>query len=130
MRLFGLIGYLLLHSISKKYFTDKFEREGLVDCQYENFSIASIDELKKLIELPGLELLNVTIPYYEKVIPFLYQSSPVVKRIKACNCIKIKDGKLYGYNTDIAGFEKSLKKNWTPFIQSNAHILGTGGSAK
>ena len=94
MRLFGLIGYPLSHSFSKKYFAEKFEREGLNDCKYENFPIASIDELKKILAQPGLEGLNVTIPYKEKVIPFLYQSSPIVKKIKASNCIKIKDGKL------------------------------------
>ena len=130
MRLFGLIGFPLSHSFSKKYFTEKFEREGLNDCKYENFPIASIDELKKILSMPGLEGLNVTIPYKEKVIPFLYQSSAVVKKIKACNCIKIKDGKLYGYNTDIVGFERSLKKTWNPFVHSHALILGTGGSAK
>lgn len=130
MRLFGLIGFPLSHSFSKKYFTEKFEREGLKDCSYENFPIATIDEFKKILALPGLEGLNVTIPYKEKVISFLHQSSDVVRKIKACNCIKIRNGKLYGYNTDIFGFEKSLKKNWNPFIHSHALILGTGGSAK
>ena len=130
MRLFGLIGFPLSHSFSKKYFTEKFEREGLNDCRYENFAIPSIDDLKKILSNPELEGLNVTIPYKEKVIPFLFQASPVVKKIKACNCIRIKNGRLYGYNTDIAGFEKSLKKNWNPFLHSHALILGTGGSAK
>jgi shikimate dehydrogenase len=130
MRLFGLIGFPLSHSFSKKYFTEKFEKEGLKDCAYENFPIPSIEELKKILATPGLEGFNVTIPYKEKVIPFLHFISPVVKKVKACNCIKIKNGKLYGYNTDIAGFEKSLKKNWNPFLHSHALILGTGGSAK
>ena len=130
MRVFGLIGFPLSHSFSKKYFTEKFEREGLKDCVYENFPIAAIDELKKVLTTPGLEGFNVTIPYKEKVIPFLYQSSQVVRKIKACNCIKIKEGKLFGYSTDIVGFEKALKKNWNPFLHTNALILGTGGSAK
>lgn len=130
MRLFGLIGFPLSHSFSKKYFTNKFEREGLVDCLYENFPLASIEELQKILSLPGLEGFNITIPYKEKVLSFLDYSSDVVKKIKACNCIKIRDGKLFGYNTDIAGFEKALKKNWNPFIHTNALILGTGGSAK
>ena len=52
MRLFGLIGFPLSHSFSKKYFTEKFEREGLNDCKYENFPIASIDELKKILSMP------------------------------------------------------------------------------
>ena len=80
MRLFGLIGFPLSHSFSKKYFTEKFEREGLNDCKYENFPIASIDELKKILSMPGLEGLNVTIPYKEKVIPFLISLQPLYER--------------------------------------------------
>jgi shikimate dehydrogenase len=130
MRLYGLIGYPLSHSFSKKYFTEKFEKEGLKDCTYENFPIPDIDNLKKILTRPGLMGLNVTIPYKEQVISFLHYPSAIVKKIRACNCIKIKNGKLYGYNTDIAGFEKSLGKKWNPFIHTRALILGTGGSEK
>ena len=130
MRLFGLIGYPLSHSFSKKYFTEKFEKEGLRDCTYENFPIPIIDDLKKVLALPGLQGLNVTIPYKEQVIPFLHQSSDIVKKINACNCIKIADGKLYGFNTDVAGFENSLKGKLNPAIHQQALILGTGGSSK
>ncbi|GAC1426869.1 MAG: shikimate dehydrogenase [Chitinophagaceae bacterium] len=130
MRQFGLIGYPLSHSFSKKYFTEKFEREELHDCLYENYPIASIDELTDLLKNnPLLEGINVTIPYKEQVLSFLFQQSAVVKRIKACNCIKIEKGKLVGYNTDVAGFELSL----TPKLDAGhkqALILGTGGAAK
>ena len=73
MRLFGLIGYPLSHSFSKKYFTEKFEQEGLTDCRYELFPIATINELPGiLIKHPELEGLNVTVPYKRQVIPFLH----------------------------------------------------------
>jgi shikimate dehydrogenase len=130
MQLYGLIGYPLTHSFSKKYFTQKFERDGRKDCVYENYPIADINGLKQILSLPDLKGLNVTIPYKEQVISFLDHSSAVVKKIRACNCIKIKEGKLYGYNTDIFGFENSLKKKWNPFIHHPALILGTGGSEK
>lgn len=130
MRRFGLIGFPLSHSFSKKYFTEKFEKEKLVDCTYENFPLTSIEELKMVLSLPGLEGLNVTIPYKEQVLSLLDYSSEVVKKIKACNCIKIKEGKLSGYNTDVTGFEKSLKNKLNQAIHKNALILGTGGSAK
>ena len=62
MRHFGLIGYPLSHSFSKKYFTEKFEKEGLNDCTYENYPIHSIDKLQELLDNnPLLEGLNVTI---------------------------------------------------------------------
>jgi shikimate dehydrogenase len=112
MRLFGLIGYPLSHSFSKKYFTERFEKEGLTDCRYELFSIAGINELKNVLESnPELCGLNVTIPYKEQVLSFLDEEDDVVKKIKACNCIDIKKGKLKGYNTDVEGFERSLKKH-------------------
>jgi shikimate dehydrogenase len=130
MQLYGLIGYPLSHSFSKKYFTEKFRREGLDDCVYENFPLPAIEGLKEVLLKPGLCGLNVTIPYKEQVLSFLDDASDVVKKIRACNCIRIKDGKLYGHNTDVLGFEGSLKKKLNPFLHKKALILGTGGSAK
>lgn len=129
MRSFGLIGYPLSHSFSKKYFTEKFEKENLTDCRYENYSIASIELLHDILGHQELEGLNITIPYKEKVIPFLTHLSEEVKQIGACNCIKIKDGKLWGFNTDVKGFEQSLKRKLKP-SHINALVLGTGGASK
>ncbi|HHJ10008.1 MAG TPA: shikimate dehydrogenase [Bacteroidetes bacterium] len=133
MRKFGLIGYPLSHSFSKSYFTDKFSREGIKDVVYENYPLESIRELPELIRsVPDLEGLNVTIPYKEKVIPFLNDLAGEAKVINAVNTIKIirTDGiRLTGYNTDVWGFETSLRpllKPWHTF----ALILGTGGAAK
>jgi len=130
MRQFGLIGFPLSHSFSKKYFTEKFEKEGWQDCQYDNHPIDAITQLPDLLQsYPLLEGLNITIPYKEQVIPFLYKQSPVVKETGACNCIKIADGRLTGFNTDVTGFELSLKERLAPH-HKNALILGTGGAAK
>lgn len=130
MRLFGLIGYPLGHSFSKKYFSDKFLLEGLPGCEYRNFEIPSVDHLAALIDhTPFLTGLNVTIPYKEKVIPLLHEKNEVVEKTGACNCIRIIDGRLYGYNTDVIGFEKSLKRKLLPH-HTKALVLGTGGSSK
>ena len=130
MRKFGLIGFPLSHSFSKKYFSEKFEREGLIECQFENFPIASLSEFKNILQQhPDLEGLGVTIPYKESIISFLDEVSDMVKKVRACNCIKIRKGKLIGFNTDVAGFESSLKTVLRPG-QKNALILGTGGASK
>ncbi len=130
MRQFGLIGYPLSHSFSKKYFTEKFATAGMADCSYENYPMAAISDLPALFSArPALEGINITIPYKEQVIPFLSAQSDVVKQIQACNCIKIQDGQLKGYNTDVTGFEQSL----LPLLQRHhqqALVLGTGGAAK
>lgn len=130
MKGYGLIGYPLGHSFSKKYFTDKFSKEGITDCEYDNFSIPDIKELKDILsdhsELCGF---NITIPHKQAVISFLDDSSNLPEGLTACNCVKIEDGKLIGYNTDVAGFEQSL----SPLLNSNhkkALILGNGGAAE
>jgi shikimate dehydrogenase len=130
MRLYGLIGYPLSHSFSKKYFTEKFEREGLKDSQYELFPVSSIEELPQLLEKhPELCGLNVTIPYKEQVLSYLHSENELVKAIRACNCIDIRNGRLKGYNTDVIGFERSLLEQWQPH-HKKALILGTGGVSK
>ncbi len=129
MKQFGLIGYPLAHSFSQKFFTKKFEDENLNDCRYDAFSIPSIDELPNILTAnPDLIGLNVTIPYKEQVLSFLDEKTALVKKVKACNCIKIINGKLKGHNTDAPAFEKSLKEKLQPH-HIKALILGTGGAA-
>jgi shikimate dehydrogenase len=128
MRLFGLIGHPLTHSFSQRYFTNKFEKEGLTDCRFENFSIPSIDELPGIIKNnPELEGLAVTIPYKQQVLKYL-SDQKLPTGLPSCNCIAISNGKLTGYNTDHSGFEKSLLSLLKPHHR-NALVLGTGGAA-
>jgi shikimate dehydrogenase len=129
-RLFGLIGYPLSHSFSKKYFTEKFEKEKIIDCRYELFPISSITDLKTILETnSALSGLNVTIPYKESIIQYLDGMSEAVSEIRACNCIRIVDGKLTGHNTDVIGFEEMIRPYLNPH-HNKALILGTGGAAK
>jgi shikimate dehydrogenase len=128
MRRFGLIGYPLSHSFSQKYFTEKFEREGIGNCRYENFPIADISELKDILRShPDLEGLNVTIPYKLQVISSLDDTKHLP--IPACNCIKITSGKLSGFNTDVIGFKLSLHSKLKPHHRQ-ALILGKGGASE
>jgi shikimate dehydrogenase len=129
MRKFGLIGYPLTHSFSQRYFTEKFEREGITDCTYSNFSIAGIGELPGVLDELELCGLNVTIPYKRAVLDYLHYKSDVVAAIGACNCIRIEGGQLTGHNTDVVGFEQSLVRRLAPH-HSRALVLGTGGAAK
>ncbi len=130
MKSFGLIGSSLSHSFSKEYFEDKFQRENIEGCAYHLFELKSIEQLPALLKSnPDLVGLNVTIPYKESVLAFLYEVSAEAKAVGAVNCITIESGKLRGFNTDIYGFEISLSK----FIINNntqAFVLGAGGSSK
>lgn len=128
-RLFGLIGYPLSHSFSKKYFTEKFAREGISGCAYELFPLSSINELEDLLHShPELQGLNVTIPYKQQVLPYLHSLEGIPEGMGACNCIRITGGKLQGFNTDTIGFQKSFSPFLRPWHQK-ALVLGNGGAA-
>ncbi len=130
-KVFGLIGASVSHSFSKAYFDEKFFREGLRDYHYELFPLNSISDIESLLkETKGLTGLNVTIPYKEQVFKYLDEVDGFAKRIGAVNVIKIKDGKLQGYNTDSDAFFETIEK-WLPENNTlSALILGTGGSSK
>lgn len=130
MRKFGLIGYPLGHSFSKRYFTQKFEKDGIQDCSFDLYEIADISMFPKIIqENPELEGLSVTIPYKQKIIPYLHELDPACKKIGAVNCIQFRHGRLKGYNTDYIGFKNSLE-NWLQGQKPLALVLGTGGASK
>ncbi|MBK5272883.1 MAG: shikimate dehydrogenase [Bacteroidia bacterium] len=129
MRLFGLIGNPLSHSFSKKYFDEKFRKEGLTNCRYELFPIQSIDDLRELLQKnPGLKGLNITIPYKQQILSWLFSNAGIPEGIQACNCINISQGKLFGYNTDVVGFKRSLLPLLQPW-HKKALVLGNGGAA-
>ena len=134
MQKYGLVGYPLKHSFSIGYFNEKFSSEK-IEAEYINFEIPDINNFPEIIQAnPNLHGLNVTIPYKEKVIPYLDELDKQTAAIGAVNVIKIirnKGGKpkLIGYNSDIIGFTQSIQ----PLLQSHhkkALILGTGGASK
>jgi shikimate dehydrogenase len=134
MRKFGLIGYPLGHSFSKKYFSEKFIRENISDCQYENYPLINIDLLVELISNNSdIYGLNVTIPYKSAVIKYLDFIDEQAKSIGAVNVLKFnRNGDKVvskGFNTDIDGFRNSIFPYLGEKIK-NALVLGTGGGAK
>src|SRR5690606_21728990 len=145
MKKFGLIGYPLVHSFSKQYYTEKFENLGLSDHSYELFPLQALSELPQLLkDEPKLCGLNVTIPHKIGVLYYLDWVSPEAKVVNAVNCIKIlkrdpledlfsgecslERVRLHGYNTDVYGFEESLKPVFNK-SHTRAMVLGNGGAA-
>lgn len=130
MRLFGLIGHPLSHSFSEKYFTEKFAKDGITDCRYTTYDLPDLACLPPLLQKnPTLEGLNITLPYKEKIRPFLDHIDPEAAEIGAVNVLRIRKGRLKGYNTDCFGFKKSLLRQLDK-ARPAALILGTGGAAK
>jgi len=130
MNRFGLIGYPLGHSFSQQYFNNKFKTENLNDCFFDLFPIENVDSFPELLDAhKDLKGLAVTIPYKESVFNFLTNIDESALEIDAVNCIKISSGISTGYNTDVIGFENSIKPILQPH-HKKALILGTGGGSK
>lgn len=130
---YGLAGFPLEHSFSKKYFTEKFEKEHIT-ARYLNFEIAQINDIYQIIkEFPDLQGFNVTIPHKQNILPLLDSLSEEAQKIGAVNCVWLKrcNGNIFlaGYNTDVVGFQTSLQ-DFIPEHISQALILGNGGAAK
>jgi len=134
MDLYGIVGFPLTHSFSPRYFTGKFEREG-IDAEYVKFEIPDISLFPEIIfSNVNLKGLNVTIPYKEQIMKYLDRLDSQAEDIGAINVIKVQRDndkvELIGYNSDIVGFQNSIQ----PLLDKSAHaqalILGTGGASK
>jgi shikimate dehydrogenase len=129
MKKFGLIGYPLGHSFSPGFFKDKFAREGIEWATYQAYPLTRIEEIETLFD-QGIRGLNVTIPYKESVLSHLTSLDPISREIGAVNTILISEGEKIGYNTDVYGFEMSLRGVLKGRIPNGALILGSGGASK
>ena len=129
--IYGLIGNPLSHSFSKRYFSEKFQREGINHSVYELFELERIDQLPAVFNrYPTLRGLNVTIPYKQQVIAYVDRLDPVAERIGAVNTLRIRDGQKTGFNSDYYGFRDSLLPWLRGAPVSKALVLGTGGASK
>lgn len=130
MRRFGLIGRPLGHSLSQRYFEKKFAAEGIGDACYNLYELPDITALENLISaVDGLCGLNVTIPYKQSVIPYLDSTDDEAAAVGAVNCIRISNGHLRGYNTDIEGIRSTLTTLLAQRSIDRALVLGSGGAA-
>ena len=120
---FGVIGEHLKHSFSKEI------HEKIADYSYVVKEIEP-NKLGDFLTEADFCGINVTIPYKEKVIPYLYNISDTAKKIGAINTVVNKDGKLYGYNTDYMGMRSLILRNGIDLKGKKALILGNGGTAK
>jgi len=133
MDIYGLIGKNIKHSFSPDYMNHYFQKNG-IDAEYRLFELDSPEEFPDLIaaniDLVGL---NVTIPYKRSLGQYFHSLDKPAILTGAINTIKIARQKnktiLTGYNTDVIGFEKTIR----PIIKNRritkAIILGTGGSS-
>lgn len=128
MNKYALIGAKLGHSYSKiihNYVFNKFNLKA-------NYELIETTDLAGFVlyAKSNLKGFNVTIPYKEKILPYLDEISEEAKILKNVNTVKNIDGKLYGYNTDYAGFLGMLNYYNIDYSNKDCYILGSGGAAK
>lgn len=132
MKLYGIIGKPLDHSLSPKFFNALFKKYRR-ECHYLPFQVEK-PHLKNLIvcmKLVDVYGLNVTAPYKEAVVPFMDRLDPAAKKCGAVNTIVRRKHRFIGYNTDGAGFLKALRlrRKISP-ARKKIVILGAGGAAR
>lgn len=126
----GLIGFPLTHSFSPRYIKDIFVKANIDHLHSYNLYPLEHEEQLRNFRVLKLDGFNVTIPYKEKIIPYLDCLSEEAKIIGAVNCVKKEGNQYVGYNTDAYGFEKSLPSPEQYENPIHALILGTGGASK
>ena len=120
---YGLIGEHLTHSFSK------IIHEKIADYVYEIKEIEP-QNVDSFMKSKSFLAINVTIPYKEKVIPYLDYIDNSAKKIGAVNTVVNKNGKLYGYNTDYSGMMGLINKIGLNIKEKKVLIIGTGGTSK
>ncbi len=123
-----VIGDPIKHSLSPKIHNYWFKKNN-IDAIYEKYSPSKdqIEEVIKQIKDEKLFAMNVTVPYKQTVIPFLEELSPEAQKTNSVNTIFKKNGKIFGDNTDIIGFELAIKNENINLSEKTALILGAGG---
>lgn len=131
-RYLGVIGHPLKRSLSPVFQQAAIDHLGL-DLRYEAMpsSAETLAETVASLRAPDCLGANVTIPHKEAVIPLLDEIDELARRVGAVNTIVNRDGRLYGHNTDVAGFLRALRQDggFDP-AGARALVAGAGGAAR
>jgi len=120
---YGCIGEHLTHSFSKEI------HNALTDYEYDILEIPK-EKLADFAESKSFSAINVTIPYKEQIMPYMYYIDAHAKEIGAVNTVVNRSGKLYGYNTDFHGMKELISHAGIQIENKKVVILGTGGTSK
>ena len=128
-RIFGVAGDPIAHSLSPLMHNAAFRRENVnaILLPLITHKVADLITLARELPLAGSA---VTMPLKQEVLPHLANSDPLTARIPACNTLRTgADGKLYGFNTDVAGVIRPLERR-LKLQGARIVVLGAGGAAR
>ncbi len=128
-RIFGVAGNPIAHSLSPIMHLTAFRREN-VNAVMLPLKVKALDDLLTMVRDLPLDGVAVTMPLKQEVLPHLANMDPLTARIGACNTLRTgADGKLYGFNTDVAGVVRPLEKRMR-LKDARILVLGAGGAAR
>ncbi len=128
-RIFGVAGNPIAHSLSPLMHLTAFRREN-VNAIMLPLRVRTLDDLLTVVRDLPLDGVAITMPLKQEVLPHLANMDPLTARIGACNTLRTgADGKLYGFNTDVAGVVRPLEKRMR-LKGSRILVLGAGGAAR
>ncbi|MDC0397604.1 shikimate dehydrogenase [Candidatus Pelagibacter sp.] len=128
MKKFLVIGNPIEHSLSPTLHNYWIKNNG-IDAIYEKKKLNEneLEQIILLVKEKKIDGINVTVPFKKAIIPFLDELSIEAKSTQSVNTIYLKENKVMGHNTDIVGFEASIKKSEYNLVNKEILILGAGG---
>ncbi len=128
-RIFAVAGNPIAHSLSPLMHSTAFRREN-VNAVMLPLKVRTLDDLLTIVRDLPLDGVAVTMPLKQEVLPHLANMDPLTGRIGACNTLRTgADGKLYGFNTDVAGIVRPLERR-IKLHGARILVLGAGGAAR
>ena len=127
-KVYGVAGNPIRNSLSPIMMNTAFRRET-VNAVYLALQTNRLSDLLKLVHEIPIQGASITMPLKEEIVPHLEQTDPLSARIGAVNTIRLLDGKLYGFNTDVAGILIPLEKR-IALRGAKVLVLGAGGAAR
>jgi 3-dehydroquinate dehydratase/shikimate dehydrogenase len=128
-KVYGVAGDPVAHSLSPLMINTAFRREN-VNGVYLALHVTKLSDLLACVRDIPLHGLSITMPYKEAILQHLDNTDAVTEKIGACNTvIRAQDGKLYGYNTDVAGVVRPLEQR-VHLAGAKVLVVGAGGSAR
>ena len=128
MKKFLVIGNPIEHSLSPRLHNYWIKNNG-IDAIYEKTKLDE-NELENIvlqIKQKKIYGANITVPFKKAIIPFLDELTTEADSTQSVNTLFLKDNKVIGHNTDIIGFETSIKKSKFNILNKEVLILGAGG---
>ncbi len=121
-----VIGHPVLHSLSPSIHNALYERYKIADCVYSAIEVLpeTLEQFIQNIPTQQIKGFNITMPLKTDILPYLYKQDGSVSN--GANTVVVREGKLYGYSTDAAGFHKGLLNCGFDYTKKNIVFIGSG----